>query len=519
MKINLTKNAMINSIHTGKGILNITGTVFEKEDLFSSLNNHDNIKIKKNIKTLTGFFNLIYQTENKIIAAVDHIRSHPLFYAQKDNSFYLSDNAEWVREQIKDEEIDAIAKEEFQLTGYVTGRETLYPNVKQLQAGEMLIYENKELKINRYYTFSHHEPNNYDTQNLYIELDKIAKKSIQRLIKYADGKQIVIPLSGGFDSRLIATLLKEANYPKILTFTYGIKGNKEANYSKFVADKLGLKWHFVEYNESMWEDWAKSKENEDYQYFSSNLVSAPHLQDCIAVKLMKDKGLLEKNAVFVPGHSGDFVAGSHIPKEVFQKSDLDIQNINQYILKNHYCLAPFSEFKNHKKFWYGRIQKTNEIYDIKTPVEFADAYEKWDWQERQSKFICNSVRLYEFYGYDWWLPLWDRPFVSFFENLPLKLRNHLWYKEYIANIFESHTGVSNLKNSEEPPNLILKIKKILNKNKIIIKLGKILYKKIYIKDKFGWYAQFPKKERKKLIKKEYKYNGIVAYMFLKNIKK
>ena len=40
----------------------------------------------------------------------------------------------------------------------------------------------------------------------------------------------------------------------------------------------------------------------------------------------------------------------------------------------------------------------------------GQALEAWDSRERVSKYIVNSVRAYEFWGYDWWVPFWDAEF-------------------------------------------------------------------------------------------------------------
>lgn len=187
-----------------------------------------------------------------------------MFYALKGSDFFLSDDAEWVREKVGNTTMDEIAKEEFQLTGYVTGQDILYPSVKQLQAGEFLSInaneETQQLKTERYYRFLHTEPENYDEQDLYKKLDAATLASIDNLIRYANGRHIVIPLSGGYDSRLIATLLKRRGYENILTFTYGVPGNKESAYSKKVADALGLKWHFIEYSNELWREAWQTEE-------------------------------------------------------------------------------------------------------------------------------------------------------------------------------------------------------------------------------------------------------------------
>ncbi|MCY1237684.1 hypothetical protein D9M72_503920 [compost metagenome] len=68
-----------------------------------------------------------------------------------------------------------------------------------------------------------------------------------------------------------------------------------------------------------------------------------------------------------------------------------------------------------------------------TAISFANLYELWDWQERQSKYIVNSVRVYEQFSLNWWLPLWDSEFLEFWQLIPLQLRKgRLWYKDWIT---------------------------------------------------------------------------------------
>src|SRR5690625_2829940 len=128
------------------------------------------------VNELNGFYALIHRVGNTIYAAVDRIRSIPLFYGIKDHRFFLSDDAEWVRQQVGDTQMDPIAKEEFQLVGYVTGQETLFPNVKQLQAGEFLVAREikQEVAVNccRYYRFLHTELESFNEIILKQKLDK-----------------------------------------------------------------------------------------------------------------------------------------------------------------------------------------------------------------------------------------------------------------------------------------------------------------------------------------------------------
>lgn len=431
-----------------KGQTYLDGTPIGVDDLASHLSTAPPSpqSLPASLTRLNGFYAWVTQADQELRAGVDHIRSRPLFFGQAGGRFYLADEAEWVRQQVGDQVMDPIAREEFQLAGYVTGADTLFPHVKQLQAGECLVAKAGgdgiiRVETQRYYRFLHTEPESYEETALGAELDRVAVVSVQRLIDYAGGRQIVVPLSGGYDSRLIVTLLKRLGYDNVLTFTYGVPGNKESTYSQRVAEALGLRWHFVEYSEALWREAWQTPERWAYQKWASGWTSIAHVQDWLAVKLMKEQRVLEPDCLFVPGHSGDFVAGSHIPTNAFERSSFTLDDATDTVFSKHYGLAPLKFFDTSRQTWAERIRDRLERDGITTAWEYADVCEKWDWQERQAKFICNSVRVYEFFGYDWWMPLWDKEFMEFWEGVPLVLRKEReWYKSYVSGQFSMHSA-------------------------------------------------------------------------------
>lgn len=476
---------------------------------------------------LNGFWSIVCHGGNYLVAAVDRIRSIPIFYGQSHGQVYLSDDAEWVRRKVGDDEMDPVARDEFQLAGYVTGQDTLFPNVKQLQAGEMLRINctgvEPELETSRYYRFTHTEPENWDEPTLRKELDRVTETSIQRLIEYANGRQIVVPLSGGYDSRLIVTMLKRLGYKNILAFTYGVPGNKESEYSRKVADVLGVKWHFVEYSKVKWREAWQTDERWEYQRWGSGWSGLPHVQDWLAVNEMKHKQMVDKDCIFVPGHTGDFISGGHIPKEATPHSNGDINLLCYTIIRKHYGLAPWSKITyNSKQFWHCRIEERSEKNSIANGIELADAFEKWEWQERQAKFICNSVRVYDFFGYDWWMPLWDAEFMEFWQNVPLELRkDKKWYVDYVKRTYNSQVDENeaiDLCNASDKrkffPFLSKLVKKLSPKSFPLLRHIYIVFYNPISKHHLCSYSKFSENEVMKLLKKGYTLNGINALMFL-----
>ena len=116
------------------------------------------------VRRLNGSFAIVLRKEDRLYAAVDRVRSMPLFYTQTANGLVMSDEAAWVRAQQPEAQINQIAASEFLLTGYVTGGETLYQSVHQLRAGQYLFYDdpNGQMEEALYYEYRHcdfsHEP-------------------------------------------------------------------------------------------------------------------------------------------------------------------------------------------------------------------------------------------------------------------------------------------------------------------------------------------------------------------------
>jgi len=441
--INFTRGQWLHTQASGQA--SIRGRILQGDEIVDparfakKLNEADRSKaLDQFFGSLNGFYAWTAMSEGVLRAGVDHVRSIPLFYGLAGGKLFLGDDAEWVRSQVGDKEMDPLAREEFLLAGYVTGQETLYPNVKQLQAGEYLEVnlagEVVQLKMQRYYRFWHTEPVAYDESALRDELKEVTFNAIRRLVSYAAGRQIVIPLSGGYDSRLIAVMLKRMNYSNIICFTYGLPGNKEAEYSRRVAEALGLKWTFVEYSVALWkEQWVGSDANY-YKKMSANHASLPHVQDWLAIKMLLLSGEIEKDSIVVPGHSGDFVAGSHIPLFVFDKSRHPEGDLFQSIINYHLSNCPKDGFfLADDNCMVRRVRSRMDSNFNGGSVDFANLYEYWDWQERQAKYIVNSVRVYDNFELDWWLPLWDIEFIRYWQGVPLKLRKgRAWYKEWIS---------------------------------------------------------------------------------------
>lgn len=379
------------------------------------------------LKRCNGCFAIVSRRGSAVFAAVDRLRSIPLFFDAGAGPLRLSDSAERVLADASECRSNPLADVEFQLTGYVTGGQTLVDDVRQIRAGEFLRWDadarTPPLR-SRYYAFEHGDYFTTGSADLVDRLEMLHECVFRRLLEGVGDRQIAVPLSGGYDSRLIGVSLRDLGARDVVCYSYGLPGNWEAGISQELARYLGFRWEFVPYSPDRWRAWAATEPFAQYFRAAGNLTSVPHVQDWPAVLELKREGKVAPDAVFVPGHSGDFLAGSHIPPSFVVNPMVRRRDFLETLLRSHYSLWdwPAGAQARLQALFTERIEAViGRVSDV-SAARAADLFEQWDLEERQAKFICNSVRVYEFFGHEWRLPLFDHELMDFWARVPVNLR-------------------------------------------------------------------------------------------------
>jgi len=410
---------------SGKEIADIFGAVNSEDDLFSVLND------------INGCYSIILNRDQLYMAS-DPLRIFPLFYTLAEGDLHISDNAYLLQEKRAAGSIDREALTEFQATGFVTGRDSLFESIFQVQAGEMVWGDEKNL--NRKF-FSSYQAESFLADNYGMLIDRLEStfdNVFRRMLQSIHGRCVVIPLSGGYDSRLVAVMMKKYKYPDVLCYTYGRAGNMDLQASRNVAEQLDYPWVFVEYNDELIQGYLDDPEFLNYYRYSSNAVSMFFMQEYFAVRHLRDHKLVPEDAVFVPGHSGDFIAGSMFLKHGLPDNQVPAEKLVQKIfdIKCIYSRPSGPE----KEQLMSRISKSLDEKDMVPDAASYTIYEDWDLKEKFAKFIVNSCNVYSFFGYQYRLPLWDRELTDFFRNVPYvyKLNKKLYDEVLVKRIFELH---------------------------------------------------------------------------------
>ena len=448
--------------YENQGIL-VKGFIFDEQGNFY-INDKINVFFKdvgninsfrRKLEKANGQFSVIIKKGNQIYAAVDPLRSIPLFYIKENGTLYISDDGWNLVRKANLCELDQIGTSEFLLSGYTIGNYTLFGKLRQIQAGQYLYYndDSKEFKLDFYYKHLHGNYFDLDKSAYFERLEKIYKNVFLRLIESVQGRTIVIPLSGGYDSRSIAAMLKKLGYENVICYTYGRPESFEVKASERVSKKLGYKWYFINYSEkSKWDNFVG---DENYIFFASNASSLPHVQEYIAISELKNKSLVPEDAVFVPGFCGDLLGGSYVPYEIISGREqlLFKEGIEEYIFHRYFNLDNKIAIE-HIPIIKKRISE--ELFklwsdDIKNILDFDSVAEAFFTNHKVAKFVVNALRPYEYFGYEWRMPLWDKELYEFYYHVPLKhrmVKNNL-YNDYLLERLFIPLGIGFKKRSHK----------------------------------------------------------------------
>lgn len=369
--------------------------------------------IAETLSTLNGVYSFLYRHQDTDYLVVDRLRSLPLFYAVVDDGLWVGDDAMAMAQALPKATLNANAVASYTATKlYVLGPDTLLNEICQVEAGSYCEWKESTGKITKRAYFSMEPAEQVDDFDTLRELFADAYRQVgDHLVEELAGRTAVVPLSGGADSRMVLSLLKERGYKKVLCFTYGRPGNAESEISRKVAAEYGYSWEFVPYSKEMWKEIGRSSQTNAYYRQAFNLVSTPHMQDYAAVKVLHESGKLPQDSVFIPGHSGDMIAGSHI-SSAYLNDTLSRKNFLQDICHHFFVdrISPELSRQLDERFPFSADED----------LELKAAQSAWfNVQERQAKFIVNSVRVYEFFGYEWLIPLWDNALFEFWAHVPI----------------------------------------------------------------------------------------------------
>jgi asparagine synthase (glutamine-hydrolysing) len=405
--------------------------------------------LKRVTSQIKGHFAFVFYWGEGVFASVDKVCSIPVYYFNNKQYKVISNNALSLKEftNLDDSSLLKSSVLEIAMSGYTIGRNSLYKDLYQLTAGECLLASPEKLQRDIYYTYSPWNVKDRSEKHLKKEFSEATLESLELMMESVHGRQIVVPLSAGNDSRLIVSGLKHLGVKDVSCFSYGRAGSYELKTSKAVAERLGYSWTEVLLTSKVQRNFFLSAEFDAFKASCDTLSSATHIQEVNAIGLLKKSGSISTDAVIVNGNTGDFISGGHVPTPL-HGNQLNNENISElhrqswhYFLNKHFSL--WGDLHNSKNDQY-ILNKLEESLNERVALPPIDVehvhgiFECAEYLGRQSKYIVNMQRVYEFYGYDWRMPLWSESVLDFWETVPRT--NKIGQRLYKDTLIENNWG-------------------------------------------------------------------------------
>jgi asparagine synthase (glutamine-hydrolysing) len=397
------------------------------------------------LSNIRGHYSFIFYKDNVLIAVVDKICTIPLFYTETSDCIIIGNNAAVIKNNISlnNNNLDSSSVLEILMSGYTIGSKTIYRSMRQITAGEYVCLHSGHIYTEYYHTYSPWKVNLRSKSSLKRELTDVLLDVMEKLSLSIKGKQVIVPLSAGYDSRLVASGLKNAGVEDVLCISYGRENSFEVLTAKKIARRLGYEFKHISYNSDYVRNYFRSKEFNKFNDYFDRYSSVEFIQDNLAVSFLHEDLKFDKNPVIINGMTGDYISGGHIPHILSkpiknldtskERESLFDMAMEEYMHKHYNLWGSLSHQDNKDKiiesifhFLKDRIPDFRNFNNIHAIFEVLEFY------GRQSKYVVKGQEAYDYYDYDWRLPLWDPIFIDFWESVPLEYKySQKLYKEVL----------------------------------------------------------------------------------------
>ncbi|HOW42777.1 MAG TPA: asparagine synthase-related protein [Candidatus Omnitrophota bacterium] len=383
---------------------------------------------------LDGEFNVVIYDEflGRLTILNDRFGFKNLYFYEDENLFIFGPTiASLLVYAHTNKRIDISSVSDFFHYGYLLSNKTLFKEIKMLRGGSVLIIDSDNPGVTKqYWDFHSVDKNSSGT------LQSCAEKTFSLLSaavkKRVEGNsRIIVQISGGLDSRMIAALVRAAGR-EFAAVTFGARKCREVLLAREVVVKLRCDSHLIKEirPQGFVGSIMETLKNTECQCESLGL-SGPY-------STMKETLANNQFDLLLGGFCGDLIlGGSFLRRDGVINSNENLDQVAQYLfnLMEGPELAPFqaSIFTEVMQENFTRYRLSNIKNELKIISDKVDSYgDLLDWFIITNKIFHfinyaqrnNTIHVKEFY------PFFDYEFFDFVYSLPLSMRKkHRIYKE------------------------------------------------------------------------------------------
>ena len=384
------------------------------------------------------------QAQNRFILFNDRFGTYPLFYSTRNKTLVLSDSFTDIKKQLTSCFYDRLAITEILCGKYTSGTRTTIREIEAIQPGSYLDIKfpsDSAPQFKRYWLWEF-KPAGKSYSQFADEFVYMIKDMFDDFGSYirSTGKPLVVPTSGGYDSRLMISELSH-RLTDVSGLIFGAPGCDDLQYGTQIVEGLNLpvKRLFLEP-----QTYQPIYESPEFAEIISNYNSRgdSHSATITSLLALDDR----RDYIIFPGHSLDMQTGGHI-RSRWHYLTPGRDFIVTELFRIHYNRCPFYSFMRcpaREITEQIRADIRREMLADEHTIGFA---QRWDMENRQVKFIINAVREYEVKNFEWMMPGWDYRIQDFFLRLPFKYQFHqnFYLRQLSEKIFDRRIADINKK--------------------------------------------------------------------------
>lgn len=325
-----------------------------------------------------------------------------------------------------------------------------------------------ELNINIKYLKTVYSTKNFEEisdEKVSSELNKLNDELVYKSLEKYD--QIILPLSSGYDSRMIlVSLAKRVDLKdKLYCFTYGSIGSIEVEAGRRLTLELGVKWDFIDLP-------LKFLTKEYLQDIHNVFGSSMHMHGMYQLEFFNEiskKIDIRKNACLTSGFMTGVPAGQHNSLLGIKNNNNLAKDMNKFPQSKYWSDEELNQLEIFKNKNY--TKKANERFKMAFDRFEGEIYQKavmFDVWTRQRNFIGYYPRTLE-----WKIatvsPHMNKRYANFFMSISKKhlddrLSVELMFSKYypkIASIVSNSNGLRSINSNSE--NIMLFVSRVFNK--------------------------------------------------------
>jgi asparagine synthase (glutamine-hydrolysing) len=204
------------------------------------------------LQDLNGMFSLAIwdQQDKKLLLARDRVGKKPLYYFQHGGRLVFSSELySLLQSGTIPRDLSEQALFEYLLYDFIPGPHTIFREVRKLPPAHMAVFNPEGLTVRRYWGLSNPE-NHADYEQEARTLEQLLSESVT--MRLVSDVPLGSFLSGGIDSTLVTSLMRDGTAGKVKTFSISFPGTShdESQWAALAANSLDTEHreHPVEYD-------------------------------------------------------------------------------------------------------------------------------------------------------------------------------------------------------------------------------------------------------------------------------